>query len=671
MLPRRLLPVFLGPVVALTALGTFAAPAHADGNVVADADLQACLNTEILSQSADAPITAAQLATINRAWCYGANVASLEGMQYLTSATSFNLSPSRVTSLQPIQALTALEAFWIDDNQGTAIGSLAPLAGLTSLKSLFLVNAQVADIGPLAGLFPTLADIVLRRNDISSVAALADYAINPTAEVEGTYGRLVLDENHVTDLSVLSSTLLPGGGPVIGVQALDQRATWTAAAGTQALPVKQLPGAEAKCQQDSYFSDNPPPTFIFYTVCAKTGPLTVTVTGGATYNAADNTITFPSASETKTYTVTWSATASFSTSGGAFQEASQPYFSGTLTITVPGTGTATPTPTPTVTPGPVYPAACHVTSAPVSGPVGRFLDVTAATPHQTDITWLETAGWSQGWSVSCYRTTGTGYHLVRSGGGYTLAYGNDPAGYGLQVDAAYGQNQGTVGYVFQPLSQVARGDAAVWLAQLALSDQAVTLGQPSAIRSYLAGPYSIENTARSRGGDGQWGTSDDATVVTIPVGHALYQEFTDITANFYASDDRHGAAVTFLGNTIVNVRFDAQGNLIAGQRLADGFADGDRRAFLPNTPIARQDMAAFIYRVALFEQQTGQHPTLDLTQAKDIPGYTAHASAVRWLHATGITTGFPDGSFGGLLPVVRQDLAAFIHRADTVIAASA
>jgi hypothetical protein len=42
---------------------------------------------------------------------------------------------------------------------------------------------------------------------------------------------------------------------------------------------------------------------------------------------------------------------------------------------------------------------------------------------------------------------------------------------------------------------------------------------------------------------------------------------------------------------------------------------------------------------------------------------------VRWLAGAKITTGFEDGTFGGLRSVVRQDLAAFLHRADAFIAA--
>jgi hypothetical protein len=308
-----------------------------------------------------------------------------------------------------------------------------------------------------------------------------------------------------------------------------------------------------------------------------------------------------------------------------------------------------------------------VANAPVAGPYGRFLDVAATTPHADDVNWLATAGYSIGWSVSCYRTDSTGSHLVRTGDGYALAEGNAATGYGLLTDAAYGSNQGTVGYVFQPLAEVARADAAVWLAQLALADTSVDLSQTSTVGAFLADPYSVTNLAWAQGPDGQWGTADDATTVTVPVGHALYREFSDVPVDFGATGDRQTAAIAWLANTIVNATFDAAGHLTGGQRLADGFPVGATAEFGWLRPIARQDMAAFLYRIALYEQQTGEHSDADMTVAADMPGYTAHGEAVTWLAGAGITTGFADGTFGGLRPVVRQDLAAFLHRADTFI----
>ncbi|KFI68108.1 S-layer homology domain-containing protein [Bifidobacterium magnum] len=40
---------------------------------------------------------------------------------------------------------------------------------------------------------------------------------------------------------------------------------------------------------------------------------------------------------------------------------------------------------------------------------------------------------------------------------------------------------------------------------------------------------------------------------------------------------------------------------------------------------------------------------------------------IGWLAGTGISTGYEDGTFRGMTPVYRQDMAAFLHRLDTHI----
>ncbi|MDR1807812.1 MAG: S-layer homology domain-containing protein [Propionibacteriaceae bacterium] len=677
MLRHRLATLALAPALALTTLVTLAAPAQADdGNLVPDPDFQACINSTI-GRSADAALTKDWLASINRyISCFDGNPASLDGAQYLTSATGLAIGPSHLTTLEPLSALSAtLGTLYIYDNGGTRIQDLSPLSRLTGLQYLKISHAQLSNISGLSPIAHSLYNIDLANNTISDISPLSTYAT--------TSGTLNLDNNEIVDLSVLSPSLAPrlDSESYVGLSVLDQIATWTTTAGEHDLPIKQLPGDTTKCRDFTYIFGNGDGTTTteVHQHCALLQPLHVTVPSGVTYNETTGKITFPSSSADQTYKVTWSADYTVTVDGQA-GSSTWTYFSGTLTVTVPGTGPTTPA-TPTTSPisttpstpsvplGQVAPSYCGVTNAPVSGPVNRFLDVYADTPHAGDITWLYTAGYSIGWSVSCSHTTSTGSHLVASGAGYTLAAGNNPTGYGLFTDATYESNQGTVGYIFQPWNQVTRGDAAVWLTKLALTDQQVTLNNPASVKSFLDGKYAITNLSWAQGPDGQWGTPDDATTVTIPVGHALYREFTDITANFGAptTDDRHGAAVTWLANTIVNASFDNKGNLTGGQRLSDGFPTGTTSEYRPLAPIARQDMAAFLYRIALYEVQTGEHPNVNLTVTKDMPGYTAHGEAVRWLAGTQITTGYPDGTFGGLLPVIRQDLAAFLHRADGVI----
>jgi hypothetical protein len=344
------------------------------------------------------------------------------------------------------------------------------------------------------------------------------------------------------------------------------------------------------------------------------------------------------------------------------------YFSGRLTVVVAA---------------PAKPADCGVTAeTPLKGPTGgRFLDVLTTTPHAGDIDWLATAGWAVGWTVSCHQLAAPGTGVVAQDKGYTLG-GKVSGNYGITGDQAGEVNQGTIGSIFQPGAQVARRDAAVWLAQLALSDKQVDLTNEAAMREFLAGDYSVLNDTWTKGDDKKWGTPDDAKVVTIPYESTYFTYFSDV----YPYDgtqkaDRQSNAITWLANTVVNVKFDTDGNITGGQRLATGFATWNGymglwgvdnewsdwsqvREFRPYSTIVRQDMAAFVYRIAQYEKLTGEHPNVILTATKTMSGWTAHGDAVQWMAGAGITTGFADGTFGGLRAVVRQDLAAFLHRAD-------
>ena len=91
--------------------------------------------------------------------------------------------------------------------------------------------------------------------------------------------------------------------------------------------------------------------------------------------------------------------------------------------------------------------------------------------------------------------------------------------------------------------------------------------------------------------------------------------------------------------------------------VAEGFADG---TFGGWNKILRQDMAAFLYRLA---GSPAYNPsTQDMKRFTDVTTATPHCREVWWLGATGISTGYPDGTFGGTRTVLRQDMAAFLHR---------
>lgn len=120
----------------------------------------------------------------------------------------------------------------------------------------------------------------------------------------------------------------------------------------------------------------------------------------------------------------------------------------------------------------------------------------------------------------------------------------------------------------------------------------------------------------------------------------------------------HSKEILWLASTGITTGWDikdADGNVI-------------RKEFRPGANVVRQDMSAFLHRLADYQKAT---PTLgtalkftDVTMDGD--NKTPHAEDIEWLSRTGVTTGWieKDGTrtFRGGSSVVRQDMAAFLHR---------
>ncbi|MCL2595631.1 MAG: S-layer homology domain-containing protein, partial [Promicromonosporaceae bacterium] len=70
-------------------------------------------------------------------------------------------------------------------------------------------------------------------------------------------------------------------------------------------------------------------------------------------------------------------------------------------------------------------------------------------------------------------------------------------------------------------------------------------------------------------------------------------------------------------------------------------------------------MAAFLFRAA---GSPGFTPPATPTFL-DVPRTSQFFTEIEWLAQTGITTGWPDGTFRPNSPVERQAMAAFLYRA--------
>ena len=101
---------------------------------------------------------------------------------------------------------------------------------------------------------------------------------------------------------------------------------------------------------------------------------------------------------------------------------------------------------------------------------------------------------------------------------------------------------------------------------------------------------------------------------------------------------------------------------LADAKVSGGWLEPDgSRTFRGMDSVRRQDMAAFLYRLAV---KAGRGGGVKPGSFRDVSDATPHASEVRWLGGSGVSTGYADGTFRGMLPVYRQDMAAFLHRFD-------
>ena len=94
---------------------------------------------------------------------------------------------------------------------------------------------------------------------------------------------------------------------------------------------------------------------------------------------------------------------------------------------------------------------------------------------------------------------------------------------------------------------------------------------------------------------------------------------------------------------------------LAGAGITTGYADG---TFHPSANVERQAMAAFLYRFA----GTPEFTPPATPSFTDVPTSSPFFLEIEWLASTGITTGWPDGTFRPMAPVERQAMAAFLYR---------
>lgn len=160
---------------------------------------------------------------------------------------------------------------------------------------------------------------------------------------------------------------------------------------------------------------------------------------------------------------------------------------------------------------------------------------------------------------------------------------------------------------------------------------------------------------------------------TARTGGARFDFTTPVTGNMtlYARWNRMDFADVQQGGAnptphAADIQWLADNGISKGWQEPDGTS-----TFRGMNPVVRQDMAAFLKRLAdAAGKSGGVKPKADFTDVT--VGQPPHWAAIQWLGGSGISTGYRNvnGSwrFEGMTSVYRQDMAAFIHRLDNLIA---
>ncbi|MCZ2403859.1 S-layer homology domain-containing protein [Paenarthrobacter sp. Z7-10] len=102
-------------------------------------------------------------------------------------------------------------------------------------------------------------------------------------------------------------------------------------------------------------------------------------------------------------------------------------------------------------------------------------------------------------------------------------------------------------------------------------------------------------------------------------------------------------------------QFFAPINWMAATHISTGYPDGTYR---PLSTVNRDAMAAFLYRLAGSPTYTAPSKSPFTDMGTTGPYY----KEICWLASTGITTGYPDGTYRPLNTVNRDAMAAFLYR---------
>ena len=313
-------------------------------------------------------------------------------------------------------------------------------------------------------------------------------------------------------------------------------------------------------------------------------------------------------------------------------------------------------------------------------PLYGFSDVTADAPHSSEIGWLAASGISTGFGDGTFRGMDSvtrqdaAAFLYRMAGSPSFTpSAADRARFSDVTDttphakeiwwlASTGITTGFGDGTFRGMNTVARQDMAAFLRRFVsrfVDPAAASWSASSATTGFLDVTTStshyedilwLASTGVSSGfGDGTFrGMSN---VARQDMAAFLYR--TNNLPSFVPSDEQKNAFSDVDGST-------AHANEIwwlASAGISTGFDDG---TFKGGDAVARQDAAAFLYRMAGSPSFTPS--AADRARFSDVTDATPHAKEIWWLASVGITSGYGDGTFRGYNSIARQEMAAFLQR---------
>ena len=171
---------------------------------IPDANLRAAIE-RALGKDSGAPITQADMATLDSLNANDADISDLTGLEFATKLSSLSLNDNDIKDISVLARLTNLERLWLSNN---GIEELSALAKLTKLTELWLWNNRIEDISALSGL-TGLTRLSLGRNNVTDIAALASLT-NLTI--------LLLKENQISDLAPLTANTELANGDTVDVK---------------------------------------------------------------------------------------------------------------------------------------------------------------------------------------------------------------------------------------------------------------------------------------------------------------------------------------------------------------------------------------------------------------------------------------------------------------------